>query len=346
MVLASYMCLTLLWSENAVFKDYVHYLRRPVYLFVFLSLTIELVLRYPKFIDHLFVFFFWVAAITGIVSILWFYSSHPFPRYRLMFLGDQVRNPIEGASVYGMFALVCCFHFLNKKKPHAWIYNGLCVAILFSAALTQSRGPWLALLITFPIGAVLTRDKKLLATVLCVILIGVLMFFFVKGFKRSILRPRGVIERLEVWEQILERTEGSLFFGKGISADRTFILANGTKVNHSHNIYIGTIFNGGLMGLFLMIILQGLALWEGFQCFLRKNDFTYVALLLFAFICITTMNYRIISHPDVSWMYFWLPLALLAAKKLLNDKVVKTFYPQCRSDKSTRNEGACPTLIS
>ena len=160
------------------------------------------------------------------------------------------------------------------------------------------------------------------------------MFFFVKGFKRSILRPRGVLERLEVWEQILARTEGTLFFGKGISADRTFILTDGTKLLHSHNVYVGTIFNGGLMGLFLLLMLQALVLWEGLLCFLRENDFTYMALLLFAFICITTMNYRIISHPDVSWMYFWLPLALLAAKKLLNDKAVKTFYPQFRSDKA------------
>jgi O-antigen ligase len=200
------------------------------------------------------------------------------------------------------------------------------VAILFSAALTHSRGPWLALLITLPIGAVLTRDKKLLATILCVILIGVILFFFIEGFKGSILRPRGVFERLEVWQQILARMKETLFFGKGISADRTFILADGTKLNHSHNVYVGTIFNGGLMGLFLLLILQALVLWEGFLCFIRENDFTYVALLLFAFICMTTMNYRAISHPDALWMYFWLPLALLAAKRLSSDKAVKSFY--------------------
>jgi len=326
MALACYMCLTLLWAENADFKDYVYYLRRLVYLFVFLSLTIELVLRYPKFIDHLFVFLCWVAAITAIVSIFWFYSSHSFPIYRLMFLGDQVRNPIAGASVYGMAALVCCFYFLDKKKPHDWIYTGLCVTILFSVALTQSRGPWLALLSTFPIGAILTRDKKLLATVLCVILIGVIMFFFIEGFKGSILRPGNVSYRLEIWEQTLKRIKEAPFFGKGISGERTFIMADGIKLNHSHNVYLGTTFNGGLMGLLLLFILQVLVLWEGFLCFIRENNFIYVALLLFAFICIATMNHGVINHPEALWLYFWLPLALLAAKRLSSDKAVKPFY--------------------
>ena len=150
-------------------------------------------------------------------------------------------------------------------------------------------------------------------------------FFYIEGFKGIIIK-RGLSYRFEIFQQTLPRIKEALIFGKGISTDRTLIMANGIKFNHSHNVYLGTTLCGGLMGLFLLLILQALVLWEGFLCFLRENDFTYVALLLFAFICITTMNYRVISHPDVLWMYFWLPLALLAAKKLSSDKAVKSFY--------------------
>ncbi len=325
MVLAGYMCLTLLWADNAVFKDYVYFLRRPVYLFVFLSLTIELALSYPKFIDHLFVFLCWVAAITAIVSIICFYSSFSFPRSRLSFLGDQVRNPIVGASVYGMVALACYFHVLKRQKTNVWIYAVLSVVILFSAALTQSRGPLGALLITFLIGAVLTRNKKLFATVLCVIIIGGLMFFYIEGFKEMTTR-REFSYRLEVWQQIIARIKEAFLFGEGISTDNKFIMADGSKLRHQHSVYLGTTLYGGLIGLFLLLILQALALWEGFLCFLRENDFTYVALLLFAFICITTMNHTVFNHPDALWLYFWLPVALLAAKRLSSDKDAKSFY--------------------
>ncbi len=325
MVLASYMCLTLLWADNAVFKDYVHYLHRFVYLFVFLSLTIELVLRYPKFIDYLFVSLCWVAAITAIISILRFYSSFSFHTHRLLFLGAKVHNPIKGASVYCMIALVSYFHFLKSKRSSAWIYAVLSVIVLFSAALTQSRGPLGALLVTFLIGAVSTRDKKLLATVLCVIIIGGLMFFYIEGFKEMIT-ARGYSYRLEIWQQTIARIKEALLFGEGISTDTKFIMANGRKVNHSHSVYLATMLYGGLIGLFLLLTLQAIALWKSFLYFLKENDFTYVALLLFASICMIASRHKVISHPDVLWIYFWLPIALLAAKELSSDKAIKSFY--------------------
>ena len=164
------------------------------------------------------------------------------------------------------------------------------------------------------------------------------MFLSLDEF-RDMITGRGFSYRLEIWQQILPRIKEALIFGEGISTDRTFFMANGIKFNHSHNVYLGTTLCGGLMGLFLLLILQALVLWEGFLCFLRENDFTFVALFLFAFICITTMNYRVISHPDVLWMYFWLPLALLAAKKLSNNKAVKTFYHN--ADQTKHKERRC-----
>ncbi len=341
MVFASYMCLTLLWADNAVFKDYVHYLHRFVYLFVFLSLTIELVLRYPKFIDYLFVSLCWVAAITAIISILRFYSSFSFHTHRLLFLGAKVRNPVVGASVYSMIALVSYFHVLKSKRSSAWIYAVLSVVILFSAALTQTRGPLGALLVTFLIGAVSTRNKKLLATVLCVILIGGLMFFNIEGFKEMIT-VRGLSYRLEVWQQTIARIKEALLFGEGISTDPKFIMADGANL-HPHSVYLATMLYGGLIGLFLLLTLQAIALWKSFLYFLKENDFTYVALLLFAFICIIASRHKIISHPDALWIYFWLPIALLAAKKLSSDKAVKSFY--CNEDQAKQMASQGRTVV-
>ncbi len=318
MFLALYMFLTLLWSEDVVLKDYVYYFRRIVYLFVFLTLTIDLVLRYPKFIDYLFTFLCWSAAISAVASVLCFYSSGSFPIARLQFIGDQVRNSVVGANVYGMVTLICFFHILKTKETYVWVYAVLSVVILFSVFLTQSRGPLGALFITFLIGAVLTRNKKLFYIVLCVTVIGGLMFLSLDEF-RNMITYRGFSYRIEIWQQILSRIKEALVFGEGISTENTFIMADGTKWSHPHNVYLATTLYGGLIGLFLLFILQGMALWEGFQCFLRENDFTFVALFLFSFICIITTNYRVISHPDAIWVYFWLPLALFAAKRISSD---------------------------
>jgi len=346
MVLSIYMCLTLLWADTPVSIDYVHYLIRSVYLFVFLSLTIELVLRYPKFIDYLFVFLCWVAAITAIISIFRFYSSYSFhtlrlvleAKLRLVSLGAKVRNPVKGASVYCMIALVSYFHFLKSKRSSAWIYAVLSVIVLFSAALTQSRGPLGALLVTFLIGAVSTRNKKLLATVLCFIIIGGLMFFYIEGFMEMV-NVRGYSYRLEIWQQTIARIKEALLFGEGISTDTKLIMADGIKVNQPHSIYFATMLYGGLIGLFLLLTLQAIALWKSFLYFLKENDFTYVALLLFAFICMIGTRHKVISRPDVLWIYFWLPIALLAAKKLSSDKAVKSFYRNEDQAKQMASQG-------
>ncbi|NVM21811.1 MAG: O-antigen ligase family protein [Desulfobacterales bacterium] len=323
LVLAGYMCLTLLWADNAVFIDYLYYLRRLFYLFVFFGLTIELVLRYPKFIDSLFIFLCWVAAITAVVSICRFYSSFSSPPPRLSHVGDQLHNPVVGATVYGMVALICCFRVLKTRKDSypRWLYIGILVVILFFALLTQGRGPLGALLITFLSGAVITRDKRLIAVVLCVIIAGGLAFFYVEGVKEMII-SRGFSYRLEIWQQTLARTKGALLFGQGISTERMLVMADGSTWNHPHSVYFATILFGGLAGLFLLLALQALALRQSFLCLFRENDPTYVALLLFAFICITTANYRVISHPDALWMYLWLPLALLAAKEIFNKSLM------------------------
>ncbi len=326
MIFAIYMCLTLLWAENVVFKDYVYYLRRPVYLFVFLSLTIDLVLRYPKFIDCLFIFFCWVAAISAIVNVFWLYSSFPFPNYRLSFLGGQLRNPVVCAIVYGTVALICYFHVTKWQKSYAWIYTGLCVVLLFTAVLTRGRGPLIALLVTFLIGAVLTRNKKLLAGVLCTMLVGGLMLFYIEGLKQLFMSPRSIFYRLEVWKLTLERIKDVLIFGEGISTEHTFIMADGVKLYHSHSVYLGTALQGGLIGLFMLLNILVFTLWEGFLYFLRENDFTYVALFLFSVMCITTVNYSLMNHPNALWINFWLPLALIAAKKLSSDTAIKSFY--------------------
>lgn len=325
MVFASYMCLTLLWADNVGFKDYVYHLRRLIYLFVFLSLTIELVLRYPKFIDCLFTFLCWIAAITAVISIIWFFITNSFPKSRLGFLGGQVQNPVEGAIVYGMVALCCCFHGLKTKKSSAWIYAGLTMVILVSVALTQGRTPLGSLFVTFLIGAIITRNKKLFVIVLSVILFGVLMVFYLEGIKEIITR-RGFSYRFEVWQQTLPIIKEAFLFGEGISTEIKFIMSNGKTLNHCHSVYLGITLHGGFIGLFMFFIIQAFSLWESFLYFLRENDFTYTAVLLFSFICITTVNYRALNHPDAFWMYFWFPLALLAGKKLSSDKAIKSFY--------------------
>ncbi len=164
------------------------------------------------------------------------------------------------------------------------------------------------------------------------------MFFYIEGFKEMIT-VRIYSYRLEIWQQTIARIKEALLFGKGITTDTKFIMADGVKVNQPHSIYFATMLYGGLIGLFLLLTLQAIALWKSFLYFLKENDFTYVALLLFAFINIIVARYKVIGRPDVLWIYFWLPIALLAAKELSSDKAVKSFYRNEDQAKQMASQG-------
>lgn len=320
LVLAGYMCLTLLWADNSAAEDYIYYLRRPVYIFVFLSLTIELVRKYPKFTSHLFVLLCWVASITGVASAVWFYSSHSFPTARLAHFGDQLRNAVAGGNVYGMMAIICCFYVLKRREAHTAIYTGILSVIFFSAVLTWSRAPLAALFGTLLIAGIIARDKTVIGIVSVFTIIGVLMYFHVEGVKETIFRAGAWFVRKELWEQSLVRVWEAPFFGEGISANRRFTISDGSTWNHSHNVYIATALYGGLTGLFLFLAVILVGVWQSILCFHRQREVTYVALLVYACACMMFANHRVISHPDAIWLYFWLPLAILAAKEISNYK--------------------------
>lgn len=327
LVLIVYLCLTLLWADNAIFDDFFDYIRCSLYILGFLSLTIDLALRYPKFFDYFSIFLSWVAGISAIVFIFRFYSSFSFPIQRLKCVG-KLDTPIVIASVYGIVGLVCYFHVVQKRITHSLAYICLMAVILFSTFLTQSRGPLFALLITFLVGALMTRDKKLLAIVICAIVGGGVSFFYVQGINDMFARPQGFSIRLEIWQQTLARIKEAVLFGEGISSssENTFIISDGTQWSHPHSLYLATTLYGGSIGLLLLLVLQAMALWESFLHFLKENDFTYMAVLLFAFMCVIVDYHRIICRPRAIWLIWWLPLALVAAKEVLSKRRMKTVY--------------------
>jgi len=318
MAFALYLCLTLLWAENVGEDGPLYYLRRPIYLFVFLGLTIELVDKYPNFVDRLFVFLCWAGAITAIISILSYYPSVFVKSKRLSHFADQLHNPIECGAVYGTMVLVVNFGILKiKALKHKWIYVALMAILLLCVVLTQSRGPLGALIIACLGGFVLSRDKKVLgAPVLLIFILGLLTLAGDGRFGSRIL-DKGWSHRLELAEETLHSARGSFIFGKGISTDTHFTLKDGKTRADGHNAYLGTVLYGGLVGLLLLLALIAVAVGQSLRYFLSTRNVTYFAVLLFALISITTGEDKLTTHPDSLWIVFWLPLALLAGKQVV-----------------------------
>jgi O-antigen ligase len=324
-----YMFSTLFWADSCDLSDISKYGRRVLYVLMFLGVTIHLIQVYPNFIQRLLVLLCWTAAIFAVGYIVVYYSQHPFPRSRLYGFG-QLYNPIMASSVYGI-ASIACLYLLQQQRTvkTKLLYLGISVVLFLYMLLTQSRGPLLAWGITIFGWTILEslpykggkdgyHNKRRLVLLLIFALAVVLFMRYPDFFKSRVLRTK--THRLEVWKQSLSQAKDAPYFGHGLNADTRVILSSGKGKKklrlHYHSVYLTTLFYGGIVGLLLLIALVGSAVWQGWTRTVKLQKFLLTCMLLFGALCIVTDGHTLIRHPKPVWIFFWFPIALVAASEL------------------------------
>ena len=325
-----YMFFTLFWANNFRFSDISKYGRRVLYVLIFLGVTMHLVQTYPHFIQRLLMVLCWTAAIFAVGYLVFYYSQHPFPHSRLFGFG-QLSNPIMASSVYGI-ASIACLYLLQQQ--HAvktkLLYLGMSVFFFLYMLLTQSRGPLLAWGITIFGWTILesgshktgkgSYHNKLWVVLVLILASALVLFMLYPDFLKSrILRAETY--RLKVWKQSLLQAEEAIYFGHGLDAD-TRVMVSGEEgknklwIHHHHSVYLTTLFYGGIIGLLLLIALVGAAIWQGLTRRGKPQKFPVTCMLVFGALCIVTDGYTLIDHPKPVWIFFWFPIALVAASEL------------------------------
>jgi O-antigen ligase len=143
----------------------------------------------------------------------------------------------------------------------------------------------------------------------------VVLFMLYPDFFKSRLF-RGIPYRLDIWGQSLLQAKDAPFFGHGLTADTRLIMPNGAKMLHHHSVYMTTLFYGGIVGLLLLIALAASALWQGLTRTGELQKFLLTCMLLYGTLCIVTDGNTLIRHPKPVWIFFWFPIALVAASEL------------------------------
>jgi O-antigen ligase len=319
-----YMFSTLLWADNCDLSDISKYGRRVLYILIFLGVTIHLVQTYPNFLQRLLVALCWTAAIFAVGYIVFYYRQHPFP-LRIYGFG-QLHNPIMASSVYGIAFIACIYLFQQQHTMKTkLLYLGM-LSVLFSyMMLAQSRGPLLALGVTifgWPIlesfsrkeGDHSHRNNFFLILLMISTALVVLFMLYPDFFKSRLFR--GIPYRLDIWGQSLSQAKDALFFGHGLTADTRLIMPDGTKMLHHHSVYMTTLFYGGIVGGLLLSALAGSAIWQGLTRTGKPQKFLITCMLLFGTLCMVTDGNTLIRHPKPVWLFFWFPIALVAASEL------------------------------
>ncbi|MDR3158972.1 MAG: O-antigen ligase family protein [Zoogloeaceae bacterium] len=268
----------------------------------------------------------WIAIVTGIIAFCALFSiaAHMIRgelslSYRLTAISGssfenfaEFHNSIDAGTYYAPSLAFAIWLALSSKKNIAIINWALC-AFIIAAFLyfTYARTAWLASMafigILFMFMAT-PRVKKLVFWI-----VGIAIFLSVIFASDVILyefTERKFSHRDEIWKDVISSLSGYWIFGHGAGAKPgAFFIGNGKYVWHMHNLYLQVLYQFGLSGLILMLIVSVACLAKLFR--LRSNALAslWLAILSGGLLSMFFAMNNFVGTPNRIWIYFWLPIA-------------------------------------
>ena len=294
----------------------VKYSKYMLCLFSFLSLSILVAKHVISFSCRMCVALVIAASAGALISIISLFFFHSFQEERMVFFGS-VGHPIVGASTYGLAAVMgyfClnCWHNDRLRKARNLGVLIISAAVLFS----QSRGPIIALYVTFLFGAIWKRDGVTVA-ILLFLPSALYAVYSTTGFEFGQVVSRGLSYRTEIWRIVIDRIEEHMWFGHGLLAEEGNLLCYGRVMHHHpHSGYLSTVFYGGLTGLVLFLCLLLACFKVAFENLIREKECMVMGMLMFAAMSIATDTNKLVTKPSGIWLFFWVPVAICAVTEL------------------------------
>ncbi len=268
--------------------------------------------------------FCWAAAFGGILSLgLHFYHGGSIGLRISTY--SPTGNPVNAAAIYGVALLALLALRQRIADRFGWTaVSLLALSITCLMLMTYSRGPWIA---GFAGILVLLSYEGRWRAALMLALLGVamtafLMFGFFDGLE---VVQRGDSYRLAIWRDALEQIGERPIFGWGISATTNFGAEAGLSGwKSSHNAYLGTLFQTGLVGLTLLLALVAISIRRAVQLMGQDNlARLYLAILVFGLFVAIFNTPTFYINAKGEWLIFWLPIALLAGLELYAKPAVR-----------------------
>jgi len=314
-----YMVATSLWTEGwagdpEMAKRSLKYLQRALYILFFFLLTAVLRKRHPVGFDNMLKLVCIAAGVSSLITLFLWYSTHPFPESRVWGF-SLVRWTIFAAYSFGVFAVISVYFIFRTSR--LWMRAALMgsfLALFSYVWLAQSRAAFGATLLGVILASLGGRRRHSAVILLAVaVVLAVTSLLFIPDAAELVF-SRGLSFRPQIWSAYIERAMDAPFFGEGYFCDPRNFVYSPPKIGwvpDAHSGYFGTLRDGGLVGLALLLGTFGAALVRAVQSAWRTGSFLSLALAVAFMAFMLTDSDRLITRTGGPWLFVWLPLAII-----------------------------------
>lgn len=222
-------------------------------------------------------------------------------------------NPIVAGLNYSFCLIFSVWLALTANRKCYAIFWGICaLSVAVYIYFTYARTGWIASLVAVGILLALlgTAQVRKVALLISFFLI-VAILVFCNEIVYYELTQRSLTGRDEIWVSVLSQLSGNWItgYGAGVSIE-PIIISNGTEtVHNTHGLYLEVLFQFGLVGLVLMIILFASCVVTLFRSRAEMLAPLWLSMLIGISFSMLVDMHSFVSTPNLVWIYFWLPVA-------------------------------------
>lgn len=309
LLFASYILLSILWADTD--ETLLSSAKRPLNILMLFAAAALINLKAPGKLERMTLLAACTAVICAALSLLYYLyngAAERFSGYGALY------NPLLSAHVFGFF----CAYWLSR-----WHLGKNALALPLIAALailwtvlifTGSRTPLVALSACFAWLGITHWKQRLWPIIVAAISLALAIQALQPS---SDLIVRGMSYRPAIWQEALRQIQASPWFGLGYTHPQIFRVPGlDFALADTHNIELGILFCGGVVGLSLWLMIYAYAMLYAWQ---RSQDPAVLVastLVVFGFVAGLTEGSAFFSRPKEHWFLIWIPLALLAATRL------------------------------
>ncbi len=323
LLFSAYILISVQWSGTE--ETSLTMSKRPLYILMLLFAAMLITLKSPGRLERMTRLAAIFAVVCAAASLIYFFYREEGGRFSGY---GALYNPLLSSHVFGFFCAYWLSCWYLGSKPTA-LLPLIAMAILWALLIfTGSRTPIMAMTGCLLWMAIAQWKHRLWLVIAVAIALVVASQSLLQS---EDLMARGVSYRPAIWAEALRQIQASPWLGLGFTHPQVFWVEGlHYALADPHNIGLGVLFEGGVVGLTLWLMMYAYAMFYSWQR--RGQPCVLIAstLVVYGFMAGLTEGSAFFSRPKEHWFLIWIPLALLAATRFSSRQQTEEPLPLTR----------------